>query len=229
MGFGVRMGPVRVNRRGMSIGGGVGVGPIGFGYGKRIARFGGNSGRSIAENFAMIFLIPLILIIPLVYLAVQSDKFLVLPLQDKLKPLFASFRVTKTSLLVMALFGGFLGIHQYALGRIRRGLLYTMTLGYFGIYWARDIYLIINNKLLDVNARPILDDTLSNFCKKTWHGTYLGQLQSWRKWIGIPCVPGALISIFSPSVGISRSEGLIGLLIILFLLLNPKIHGVKRD
>lgn len=159
------MGPVRVNRRGMSIGGGVGVGPVGFGYGKRIASFNGNSGpdnsvRDLALG-AMIFNLPLVLtlvlIMPLVYLAVKLvplavklDKVLVLPIQTKLKPIFARFRVTKTPLLLMALFGGFLGIHHYALGRIRRGLINTITLGYFGISWARDIYLIVNNKLLDV-------------------------------------------------------------------------------
>lgn len=230
------MGPVRVNRRGMSIGGGVGVGPVGFGYGKRIASFNGNSGRGIIENYAMIFVIPLVLIIPLVYLvvklvplAVKLDKFLVLPLQAKLKPLFARFRVTKTPLLLMALFGGFLGIHQYALGRIRWGLLNTMTLGGFGVYWAKDIYLIINNKLIDVNARPILGDKISDFCKKYWHGAYLGQLQSWRKWIGILCLPGAVISIFSPSVNASRADALISIPIILLVLLNPKIYGIKGD
>jgi len=228
LGFGVRMGPVRVNRRGMSIGGGVGVGPIGFGYGKRIARFNSNSGRSTIENFAMIFVLPLVLIIPLVYLAVQLDKFLVLPLQAKLKPLFASFRVTKTPLLLMALLGGFLGLHHYALGRIRWGLLNTMTLGCFGIYWARDIYLIINNKLLDVNARPILGDKISDFCKKYWHGAYLGQLQSWRKWLGFLCLPGAVISIFSPSVNVSRVDAFISIPIILLLLLNPKVYGIKE-
>ena len=238
------MGPVRVNRRGMSIGGGVGVGPIGFGYGKRIASFNGNSGQ---DNFvrdvalgATIFALPivvlLVLTIPFVYLvvklvplAVKLDRTLFLPFQAKLKPLFAKFRVTKTPLLLMAVFGGFLGIHHYALGRIRRGLLYTMTFGVFGIYWAKDIYLIINNKLLDVNARPILGDKISDFCKQYWHGAYLGKLQSWRKWIGILCLPGAVISIFSPSVGVSRVDAVVSVLIILLLLLNPKIFRIKTD
>jgi hypothetical protein len=142
---------------------------------------------------------------------------------------FARFRVTKTPLLLMVLFGGFLGIHHYALGRIRRGLINTITLGYFGISWARDIYLIVNNKLLDVNARPILGDKVSDFCKRKWHGAYLGQLQSGRKWIGILCLPGAVISIFSQSVGVSRVDAVVSVLIILLLLLNPKIFRIKTD
>ena len=237
LGFGVRMGPVRVNRRGMSIGGGVGVGPIGFGYGKRIARFNGNSGRDNSGRdialgamiFALPIVVPLVLSLPFVYLAVQLDKFLMLPIQVNLKPRFARFRVTKTPLLLLALLLGLVGIHQYALGRIRRGLLYTMTFGVFGIYWAKDIYLITNNKLLDVNARPILGDKVSDICKRIWHGAYLGKLQSWRKWIGIVCLPGAVISMFSPSASVSRVDAVFSLAVILLLLLNPKILGINRD
>ena len=40
MGFGLRLGPVRINKRGISLGAGVGLGPIGVGGGVRVAKFG---------------------------------------------------------------------------------------------------------------------------------------------------------------------------------------------
>ncbi len=53
MGFGLRLGPVRINKRGISLGAGIGLGPIGVGGGVRVAKFGRSSSsrNAISSNF----------------------------------------------------------------------------------------------------------------------------------------------------------------------------------
>jgi len=48
-------------------------------------------------------------------------------------------KVTKAELFYVWLFLGLLGGHHYLAGNVRRGLLYTFTLGLFGIGWLSDV------------------------------------------------------------------------------------------
>ena len=50
MGFGLRLGPVRINKRGISVGGGVGIGPIGVGGGVRVAKFKSGKSRPVSNT-----------------------------------------------------------------------------------------------------------------------------------------------------------------------------------
>ena len=47
---------------------------------------------------------------------------------------------TKTSRILVTIFGGWLGLHRYLDHKIISGLLYTFTFGVFGIGWFIDIY-----------------------------------------------------------------------------------------
>ena len=50
-------------------------------------------------------------------------------------------------LLAMTILGGWFGLHQFAVGRTAKGLLYVFTFGLFTIGWIVDIYLVANGKL----------------------------------------------------------------------------------
>jgi len=53
----------------------------------------------------------------------------------------------------LCLFGGFVGLHHFYVGRITTGLVYLFTLGLFGIGWAFDLLLIVLGMFRDnVNA-----------------------------------------------------------------------------
>ena len=228
MGFGVRIGPVRVNRRGVSVGGGIGIGPFGAGYGKQVANFNGNS-NGLEKFISIVLTLLFSLVIVVGFLAVKIDKYILLPIQTKLKPFFYKFRISKTRLLFLTIFGGFFGFHQYFVGRIRRAILYSITAGGFGIYVVRDIYMILSNRFLDVNDRPLLNDKFSNMVSKYWNGNILGKLQSWRKWIGILCLPGCILLIINPTQDVNRISASLCLLFNILILLNPKFYGIRSE
>lgn len=60
----------------------------------------------------------------------------------------------KTALL-MCIFGGWFGLHQYYVGRIGRGLLYTFTVGFFLIGWFSDIFRILLGTYTDNVGAPL--------------------------------------------------------------------------
>lgn len=57
--------------------------------------------------------------------------------------------------LLLCLFGGGLGIHRYYVGKIGTGILYTLTLGLFGIGCLVDLIKIICGTFTDKNGNPI--------------------------------------------------------------------------
>lgn len=61
----------------------------------------------------------------------------------------------KTTALLLCLIGGMFGLHQYYVGRIGKGLLYTFTCGLFGIGWAVDIIKILLGTYTDNVGAPL--------------------------------------------------------------------------
>ena len=55
----------------------------------------------------------------------------------------------KTIALILCIFGGFLGLHVFYVGKIKKGILYLFTCGLFGIGWLIDIFLIATNSYKD--------------------------------------------------------------------------------
>ena len=56
---------------------------------------------------------------------------------------------SKTTGLICCIFGGWLGIHYFYVGRIGKGLLYLLTVGLFCFGWFYDIYRIASGKFKD--------------------------------------------------------------------------------
>lgn len=61
----------------------------------------------------------------------------------------------KTTALLLCLIGGMFGLHQYYVGRIGKGLLYTFTCGLFGIGWVVDIIKILLGTYTDNVGAPL--------------------------------------------------------------------------
>lgn len=64
----------------------------------------------------------------------------------------------KTTLLILAILVGYLGIHRFYAGKIASGILYLLTGGLFGIGWIVDIILIASDKFEDnkSTAQPVV-------------------------------------------------------------------------
>ncbi len=64
----------------------------------------------------------------------------------------------KTTLLILAILVGYLGIHRFYAGKIASGVLYLLTGGLFGIGWIVDIILIASDKFEDnkSTAHPVV-------------------------------------------------------------------------
>lgn len=60
---------------------------------------------------------------------------------------------SKAIALVMCIFGGYLGLHNFYAGKIGMGILYLCTLGLFGIGWVIDIIRIAGGKYTDRNGK----------------------------------------------------------------------------
>lgn len=45
----------------------------------------------------------------------------------------------KQTYLLLCLFGGFIGLHHFYLGKFGRGFLYMLTAGLFGLGWVLDL------------------------------------------------------------------------------------------
>lgn len=62
---------------------------------------------------------------------------------------------SKMVALILCVFGGFLGLHQFYAGSIGKGILYLFTFGVFGIMWIIDILRILAGTFKDGNGLPI--------------------------------------------------------------------------
>lgn len=63
----------------------------------------------------------------------------------------------KKTALLLCVFGGFFGLHQYYVGNIGKGFIYTLTVGIFFIGWARDIFKILRGKFADSRGMYLLE------------------------------------------------------------------------
>lgn len=50
---------------------------------------------------------------------------------------------------ILCLFGGFIGLHYFYVGRYGKGVLYTCTLGLMFFGWWHDLGVILNGKFKD--------------------------------------------------------------------------------
>lgn len=62
---------------------------------------------------------------------------------------------SKSTALKLSIFGGWLGLHQYYVGNIGKGLLYTCTFGLFIIGWIHDIIKISLGEFKDNVGAPL--------------------------------------------------------------------------
>lgn len=51
--------------------------------------------------------------------------------------------------LVLAIFGGYFGIHRFYVGKIGSGIIYLFTVGLFGVGWIVDIFCILCGSFAD--------------------------------------------------------------------------------
>lgn len=56
---------------------------------------------------------------------------------------------------LLCLFCGGIGVHRYYVGKIGTGILYTLTLGLFGIGYLFDLIMIATGKFTDKNGKCI--------------------------------------------------------------------------
>lgn len=61
----------------------------------------------------------------------------------------------KGTALLLCILGGFFWLHQYYVGKIGMGLVYTFTGGLFGIGWFIDIFRIISGSFRDNIGAPL--------------------------------------------------------------------------
>lgn len=61
----------------------------------------------------------------------------------------------KKTALLLCIFGGFLGLHQFYVGKIGTGLLYFFTCGLFAIGWIWDIIKIATGAFRDNVDAPL--------------------------------------------------------------------------
>ena len=61
----------------------------------------------------------------------------------------------KDTALLLCIFGGIIGLHQYYVGNIGKGLLYTFTAGLFCFGWIGDIIKILLGSFRDNTGAPL--------------------------------------------------------------------------
>ena len=62
---------------------------------------------------------------------------------------------SKIAALIMCIFFGYFGVHQFYVGKVGMGILYIFTIGLFGIGWIIDIFLIAFGAFKDKNGIPV--------------------------------------------------------------------------
>ncbi len=155
MGFGLRLGPVRINKRGISLGAGVGLGPIGVGGGVRVAKFGRS--RSYRNNSSSYFFF-----IELFIAIVKPIDNLLQKLENKTKKYFKRIHIPRWFLFFICLFLGFFGVHRFMTGKVRTGIYFYLTAGGFLIGVIVDLVQIFRGKYRDVWDRPLKGTFLDN-------------------------------------------------------------------
>lgn len=62
---------------------------------------------------------------------------------------------SKKTALILCVLGGFFGLHQYYVGKIGTGLLYTCTGGLFFVGWVLDLIKIATGAFKDNAGAPL--------------------------------------------------------------------------
>lgn len=62
---------------------------------------------------------------------------------------------SKTTALLLCIFLGFFGVHQFYVGKVGKGILYLLTAGLFGIGWLIDLIQIICGNFKDNCNQPL--------------------------------------------------------------------------
>ena len=62
---------------------------------------------------------------------------------------------SKKTALLLCVFGGLIGLHQFYVGKIGKGLLYMCTVGIVGIGWLVDIIKIATGGFKDNAGAPL--------------------------------------------------------------------------
>ena len=68
----------------------------------------------------------------------------------------------KDTALLLCIFGGLFGLHQFYVGKIGKGLLYLVTGGFFGIGWILDIFSILLGSFRDNTGAPLRANKTQN-------------------------------------------------------------------
>ena len=63
---------------------------------------------------------------------------------------------------LMCVFGGWFGLHQYYVGKIITGIIYTFTFGIFGLGWIIDIIRILLGSFRDNVGAPLRANKAQN-------------------------------------------------------------------
>lgn len=61
----------------------------------------------------------------------------------------------KDTALLLCIFGGWLGLHQFYVGKIGKGLIYMCTFGFFFFGWVLDIIKILLGSFRDNTGAPL--------------------------------------------------------------------------
>ncbi len=155
MGFGLRLGPVRINKRGISLGAGIGLGPIGVGGGVRVAKFGRSRSTRNSSSSNFLFL-------ELIIAIVRPIDNLLQKLENKTKKYFKKLHISRWLLFFICLFLGFFGVHRFITGKVRTGIYFYLTAGGFLIGVVVDLVQIFRGKYRDVWDRPLKGKFLDN-------------------------------------------------------------------
>ena len=79
--------------------------------------------------------------------------------KSKVKYVPTSERLTspksKTVALVLCIFLGYLGIHRYYVGKVKSGILWTLTVGLCCFGWIADIILLISGGFYDADGKVL--------------------------------------------------------------------------
>lgn len=62
---------------------------------------------------------------------------------------------SKMVALLLCIFLGYFGVHQFYVGKVGKGILYFFTMGLFGFGWFIDIILILCGSFKDSNGLPL--------------------------------------------------------------------------
>ena len=178
MGFGLRLGPVRINKRGISLGAGIGLGPIGVGGGVRVAKFGRSRSSRNSTGSSVSFIEVLIALLRPIDNLLQK-------LENKTKKYFKRIHIPRWSLFFVCLFLGFFGVHRFITGKVRTGIYFYITAGGFLVGVIVDLVQIFRGKYRDVWDRPLkgsfLDNLVNPIKKKIQKSELLKQFKTFGK------------------------------------------------